>query len=55
MSISPSHPFTLFLRFLFGPGETTENSIGEAGTSLVFALILATSKAAALYLGYVRR
>jgi hypothetical protein len=44
ISISPSHPFTLFLRFRFGPGETAENSIGEAGCSLVLALILATSK-----------
>ena len=44
MSISPSHPFTLFLRFRFGPGEIAENSIGEAGTSLVLALILVTSR-----------
>lgn len=45
ISISPSHPFTLFLRFRFGPGEIPENSIGEAGTSPLPALILATSSA----------
>ena len=44
MPISPTHPLTLFLRFLFGPGETVGNSEGEAESSLVLALILATSK-----------
>ena len=45
ISISPSHPFTLFLRFRFGPAGVVENSIGEAGSSPAPTLILATSRA----------